>query len=58
MLNANSVVNGTNVMIYLTNGATLDITRRFHAEHVGPDDGDHAGLLFFGDRTQPSPTKR
>jgi hypothetical protein len=51
-INSNSIVNGTNVMFYLTNGATLDIRGGSELNLSAQTTGTHAGLLFFGDRTQ------
>lgn len=53
-MNANSVVNGTGVMFYLTNGATLDINGGATLNLSAATSGEWGGLLFFGSRTLPT----
>lgn len=56
--NANAVVNGTGVTFYLTNGATLDMNGGAQVNLRAPASGDYSGLVFYGDRTQPSVVNR
>jgi Flp pilus assembly protein TadG len=53
-LNANTVLNGTGVMFYLTNGATLSINGSAKIDISAATTGTYAGILFFGDRSMPS----
>ena len=57
-INGNATVNGTGVMFYLTNGATVRIMGGASMNLSAPTSGTHAGLLFFGDRTQATATNR
>jgi len=52
--NANAVVNGTGVTFYLTNGATLDMNGSAQVNLTAPTSGPYSGLVFYGDRTQPT----
>jgi len=52
--NSGTLVYGTGVTIYLTNGATLAINGGAHLELSAPTSGTYSGLTFFGDRTQPT----
>jgi hypothetical protein len=53
-INANTVLNGTGVMFYLTNGATLSINGGAKIDIAAATTGTYAGLLFFGDRSMAS----
>ena len=50
------MVNGTNVMIYLVNGAELDIIGTSTMNMTAQTSGAYSGLLFFGARNLPSGT--
>jgi Flp pilus assembly protein TadG len=47
-----SSINGNGVMIYLTNGATLDIAGNTTLNLKAQTSGTYGGVLFFSDRTQ------
>jgi hypothetical protein len=55
-LNANANISGSNVMFYLTNGATLkfngNATFNLSAPTTAPYTGGQSGILFFSDRSQ------
>lgn len=53
-INANAILTGTGVTFYLTNGATLQINGSAKMNLSAPTTGPFAGLLFYGDRTQPT----
>lgn len=53
-VNANTVLNGTGVMFYLTNGATLSINGGAKIDIAAATTGTYQGILFFGDRSMPS----
>ena len=55
-INANAVVSGTGVTFYLTNGATISFNGNATLNLSAPTSGTYAGLLFYGDRTQPNAT--
>lgn len=57
-INGNATVNGTGVMFYLTNGATLRIMGGATMHLSAATSGTYAGLLFYGDRTQSTATNR
>jgi Flp pilus assembly protein TadG len=50
-INSNSIINGTGVMFYLTNGATLQLNGSAKINISAATTGTYAGILFFGDRT-------
>ena len=51
-INANANVTGTDVTIYLTNGATLDFNGSAQINLTAPTTGTYAGILLYGDRSQ------
>jgi Flp pilus assembly protein TadG len=56
-VNNNASVKGTNVGFYFTGAAaTVDFNGTSKIDLSGAETGDLAGLLFFGDRAQPSGT--
>lgn len=55
-INANAVASGSDVMFYLTDGATLSFNGSADIHFSAPTSGTYAGLLFYGDRTQPNAT--
>lgn len=52
--NANADVSGSGVTFYLTNGATLSMNGSATVNLSAPTSGTYSGLLFFGDRSQPT----
>jgi hypothetical protein len=48
-INANSLIKGSGVTIYLTNDATVDINGSAEVNLAAPTGGDYSGMLFFGD---------
>jgi hypothetical protein len=55
-INANAHVTGTGVMFYLTGGATLNVNGTSELDLTAATTGTYAGLLIYGDRTQPTAT--
>jgi hypothetical protein len=53
-LNANANITGSNVMFYLTNGATLKFNGNANFHLSAPTSGTYSGMLFFSDRSQAS----
>jgi hypothetical protein len=53
-VSSTTVLNGSGVMFYLTNGAKLQIEGGATMNLTAPTSGTYSGLLFFGDRTQPT----
>ncbi|HXS06119.1 MAG TPA: TadE/TadG family type IV pilus assembly protein [Rhizomicrobium sp.] len=53
-INSNANISGTGVTFYLTNGATLDFNGNADINLTAPTSGTYSGILFYGDRTQPS----
>src|SRR5579871_3944050 len=53
-LNANAVVDGSGVTFYLTNGATVQFNGGAQINFSAPTSGTYSGILFYGDRTQPT----
>lgn len=53
-LDSSAIVTGTNVMFYLTNGATLKFNGNATFNLTAPASGTYSGILFFSDRTQSS----
>src|SRR5215469_4305085 len=53
-INSNAVISGTGVTFYLTNGATLQFNGNADINLTAPTSGTYSGILFYGDRTQPS----
>ena len=53
-LNANANITGSNVMFYLTNGATLKFNGSANFNLSAPTSGTYSGILFFSDRSQAS----
>jgi hypothetical protein len=49
--NSTAVLNGSGVMFFLTNGATLDINGQARLNLSAATTGTYAGLLFFADRS-------
>ncbi len=56
-LNANAVVSGTNLLFYLTNGATLSFNGNASINFSANTSGTYSGVLFFGDRTMAMATQ-
>jgi len=54
LFNGSSVITGTGVTFYLTNGALLDVRGTSTTTLSAPTSGTYSGLLFYGDRTQAS----
>jgi Flp pilus assembly protein TadG len=52
--NANANVSGSGVTFYLTNGATVSMNGSATVNISAPTSGTYSGLLFFGDRSQPT----
>jgi hypothetical protein len=50
-VNANAVVSGEGVTIYLTCGSTISINGTATVQLSAPTTGDYSGMLLFGDRT-------
>lgn len=55
-INANAIVAGSDVMFYLTDGATLSFNGSATLNLSAPTTGTYAGILFYGDRSQPNAT--
>jgi hypothetical protein len=53
-INANAIVTGSGVTFFLTDGATLQINGNSELHLSAPTTGPFAGILFYGDRTQPT----
>jgi Flp pilus assembly protein TadG len=53
-VNANANVTGTGVTFYLTNGATVQFNGSAQISLTAPTSGSYAGLVLYGDRTQPT----
>ena len=56
-VNSGAELNGGNVTLYLTNGATLDINGGATIDMSAPLSGPYAGLLVFFDRTNTGSSK-
>jgi Flp pilus assembly protein TadG len=56
-INANAVVSGTGVFIYLASGAKVTINGTAQVNLTAQTTGTYKGMLFFGDRTGASSTK-
>ena len=54
LINSGTIATGSGVMFYLTNGATLNVRGGSTSTFTAKTSGTYAGLLFFGDRTQPT----
>jgi hypothetical protein len=52
--NANANITGSGVTFFLTNGATLDMNGGAQVNLTAPTSGPYSGLVFYGDRTQPT----
>jgi hypothetical protein len=50
-----STLTGTGVMIYLTNGATVNIANGANVTMSAESSGSYQGVLFYQDRTMTSP---
>ena len=57
-LNANANITGSNVMFYLTNGATLKFNGSANFNLSAPTSGTYSGILFFSDRSQASASQQ
>src|SRR5690348_309484 len=57
-LNANANITGSNVMFYLTNGATLKFNGSANFNLSAPTSGTYSGILFFSERSQASATQQ
>lgn len=57
-INSDSIINGTGVMFYLTNGATLQINGSAKINISAATTGTYAGVLFYGDRTMPNTVQK
>ena len=53
-INSNATISGTGVTFYLTNGATLQFNGNADINLTAPTSGTYSGILFYGDRTQPT----
>jgi hypothetical protein len=53
-ITGNKHIIGTGVMFYLTGGATLSFNGTAELDLTAMTTGDYKGLLFYGDRTQPT----
>jgi hypothetical protein len=53
-INAGAIASGSDVTFYLTNGATLSFNGNATINLDAPTSGTYSGVLFYGDRTQPS----
>jgi Flp pilus assembly protein TadG len=53
-MNANAVLTGSGVTFFLTNGATVQMNGGAQVTLSAPTSGAYSGLVFYGDRTQPS----
>lgn len=51
-INANAVLSGTGVTIYLTNGATVQMNGNAQVNLSAPTSGTYSGVLLYGDRSQ------
>lgn len=51
-INANAVLSGTGVTIYLTNGATISMNGNATVTLSAPTSGTYSGILLYGDRSQ------
>jgi Flp pilus assembly protein TadG len=52
-INANANLTGAGITFYLTNGATVQMNGNAQVNLSAPTTGTYAGILFYGDRTQP-----
>jgi Flp pilus assembly protein TadG len=52
--NANANITGSGVTFYLTNGAALDMNGGAQTNLSAPTSGTYSGLVFYGDRSQPT----
>ena len=55
-VNANAVVSGSGVMIYLTGAARVSMNGNSTTTLSAPTSGTYSGVLFFGDRTNNGTT--
>lgn len=55
-INANANISGSGVTFYLTNGATLQFNGNATINLSAPTSGTYSGVLFYGDRAQPTAT--
>lgn len=55
-LTSTSVVEGSEVTFYLTNGATVSVNGTADVTLSAPESGDYKGLLIFVDRDEPNAT--
>jgi Flp pilus assembly protein TadG len=53
-MNANAVLTGSGVTFFLTNGATVQMNGGAQVTLSAPTTGSYKGLVFYGDRSQPS----
>lgn len=53
-LNGNANISGSGVMFYLTNGAKIQINGSAHMNLSAATSGTYSGMLFYGNRTQPT----
>lgn len=51
-INATATLSGSGVMIYLTNGATIQMNGSATVNLSAPTSGTYSGILLYGDRTQ------
>jgi hypothetical protein len=51
-INANAVLSGSGVTIYLTGGATIQMNGNATVNLSAPTSGTYSGMLLYGDRTQ------
>ncbi|HRK70033.1 MAG TPA: hypothetical protein PLA85_00485 [Micropepsaceae bacterium] len=57
-INANAVVTGSEVVFFLTNGATVDFNGNATITLSAPTTGAYAGILFFSDRDNASASNK
>ena len=50
-INANAIITGTNVTIYMMCGSRVSINGTANVKLSAPTTGSYAGVLFYGDRT-------
>ena len=53
-INANANIVGSGVTFFLTNGATLSFNGSATINLTAPSSGPYSGLVFYGDRAQPT----